>query len=91
MTRQTIASGSLLADDGDEPDDVLANGVSQASPGPAATPARGDESLRQTFLVGPTVYLRPIELADADNDGVVHAAVVDVLLAADTALSRPLR
>ena len=66
MTRQTIDSGPFLEGEGVEPEDVPADGIEPAKSGSGARLPAFHDGRRQTFLVGPTVFLRPVELADAE-------------------------
>lgn len=63
MTRRPNNLTSILEDDGEGsaegPDEVSISA-------PVSPPARLGDAHRQTFLVGPTIYLRPVELADAE-------------------------
>jgi RimJ/RimL family protein N-acetyltransferase len=66
VTRRPLTPGSLLEDDNEGPFEAPDVEVPTASLTSAAEPIRPHDGRRQTFLVGPTIFLRPVELADAE-------------------------
>ena len=65
MTRQPINPGTVSKGDDEGPFAAPDDGPHSASAPERAGPAQPNDGRRQTFLVGPTVFLRPVELADA--------------------------